>query len=100
MLITTSASPPATIVLDFGKEVDGTPFAKVSAWQAAGGSPVTLRVATSEALPFLFNTAAGLYQHTDSRPNVFPLDTNMNAIRLGVVPADKVQGILAYFKAR
>ncbi|MFC4063559.1 alpha-L-rhamnosidase-related protein [Actinoplanes subglobosus] len=48
----------------------------------------------------LFNTAAGLYQHTNSRPNVFPLDANMNAIRLGVAPADRVQGILAYFKAR
>ena len=33
--------------------------------------------------------AAGLYQHTDTRPTVFPLDANMNAIRLGVAPADK-----------
>jgi hypothetical protein len=48
----------------------------------------------------LFNTSAGLYQHTNSRPNVFPLDANMNAVRLGVAPADKVQGILGYFKAR
>ena len=48
----------------------------------------------------LWNATAGLYQHTDSRPNVFPLDANMNAIRLGVAPADKVPGILAYFKDR
>jgi hypothetical protein len=48
----------------------------------------------------LFNAEAGLYQHTDTRPNVFPLDANMNAIRLGVAPADKVQHILTYFKDR
>ncbi|MFI5894528.1 alpha-L-rhamnosidase C-terminal domain-containing protein [Actinoplanes sp. NPDC051513] len=48
----------------------------------------------------LFNTSAGLYQHTNSRPNVFPLDANVNAIRLGVAPADKIAGILSYFKAR
>ncbi|WP_344505356.1 alpha-L-rhamnosidase C-terminal domain-containing protein [Dactylosporangium maewongense] len=48
----------------------------------------------------LFNQDAGLYQHTDTRPSVFPLDANMNAIRLGVAPADKVQHILTYFKDR
>jgi hypothetical protein len=48
----------------------------------------------------LFNATAGLYQHTDTRPNVFPLDANMNAIRLGVAPANRVQGILTYFKDR
>jgi hypothetical protein len=48
----------------------------------------------------LFNSAAGLYQHTDTRPNVFPLDANMNAIRLGVVSEDKIQPILTYFKDR
>nr|BFE74046.1 hypothetical protein GCM10020092_073470 [Actinoplanes digitatis] len=48
----------------------------------------------------LFNASAGLYQHTNSRPNVFPLDANMNAVRLGVAPADRVSGILSYFRAR
>ncbi len=47
----------------------------------------------------LFNEAAGLYQHTDSRPDVFPLDANMNAVKNGVAPPDKVQYILDYFKA-
>jgi hypothetical protein len=31
----------------------------------------------------LFNAEAGLYQHTETRPGVFPLDANMNAVRLG-----------------
>jgi hypothetical protein len=48
----------------------------------------------------LFNASAGLYQHTDTRPNVFPLDANVNAVRLGVAPADRVAGILAFFQAR
>jgi hypothetical protein len=47
----------------------------------------------------LFNVAAGLYQHTDSRPDVFPLDANMNAIRLGVAPAESVKPILDFFQA-
>ncbi len=47
----------------------------------------------------LFNEEAGLYQHTDSRPDVFPLDANMNAVKTGVAPPDKVQYILDYFKA-
>jgi len=47
----------------------------------------------------LFNRAAGLYQHTDSRPDVFPLDANMNAVRLGIAPEDRVQHILDYFRA-
>jgi hypothetical protein len=47
----------------------------------------------------LWNAAAGLYQQTDTVPNIFPLDANMNAIRLGVAPADKVASILAYFKS-
>jgi hypothetical protein len=46
----------------------------------------------------LWNATAGLYQHTNSRPNIYPLDANMNAIRLGVAPANKVAGILTYFK--
>ncbi|WP_062431628.1 alpha-L-rhamnosidase C-terminal domain-containing protein [Herbidospora daliensis] len=48
----------------------------------------------------LWNAGAGLYKHTYTRPNVFPLDANMNAIRLGVAPAGSVQGILTYFKNR
>ncbi|AWS43727.1 alpha-L-rhamnosidase C-terminal domain-containing protein [Streptosporangium sp. 'caverna'] len=48
----------------------------------------------------LWNAGAGLYQHTNTRPNVFPLDANMNAIRLGVAPADSVQSILTYFRTR
>jgi hypothetical protein len=47
----------------------------------------------------LFNSQAGLYQHTDSRPGVFPLDANMNAVKLGVAPAEQVQHILDYFRA-
>ncbi|RAO32634.1 Alpha-L-rhamnosidase [Micromonospora noduli] len=48
----------------------------------------------------LFSTSAGLYVHTNTRTNVYPLDANMNAIRLGVAPADRVPGILSYFKSR
>ncbi|HEU5469856.1 MAG TPA: alpha-L-rhamnosidase C-terminal domain-containing protein [Actinophytocola sp.] len=48
----------------------------------------------------LFNTTAGLYVHTDTRRTVFPLDANVNAIRLGVAPAERVAGILAYFRDR
>ena len=47
----------------------------------------------------LFNTAAGRYVHTNTRTNVFPLDANMNAIRLGVAPADRVAGILSFFRS-
>ncbi len=39
------------------------------------------------------------FPHTDSRPNVFPLDANMNAVKLGVAPDDQVQFILDYFQA-
>jgi hypothetical protein len=48
----------------------------------------------------LFNASAGLYLHTDTRPNVFPLDANVNAVRLGVAPANRVSGILSFFQAR
>jgi hypothetical protein len=47
----------------------------------------------------LFNTDVNLYQHTDSDVDTYPLDANMNAVRLGVAPADQVQHILDYFKA-
>ena len=46
----------------------------------------------------LLNASAGRYQHTNSRPSVFPLDANMNAIRLGVAPANRVAGILSFFR--
>ena len=48
----------------------------------------------------LFNASAGLYVHTNTRTNVFPLDANMNAVRLGVAPADRVASILSFFRAR
>ncbi|HZM75831.1 MAG TPA: carbohydrate-binding protein [Candidatus Limnocylindrales bacterium] len=48
----------------------------------------------------LWNASAGLYVHTNTRTNVFPLDANMNAIRLGVAPAANVPGILTYFRTR
>ncbi len=48
----------------------------------------------------LFNSSAGLYVHTNSRTNIFPLDANMNAVRLGVAPADRVPAILSYFGSR
>jgi hypothetical protein len=46
----------------------------------------------------LFNASAGLYVHTNTRTNVFPLDANMNAVRLGVAPANRVAGILGSFR--
>jgi hypothetical protein len=48
----------------------------------------------------LFSASAGLYVHTNSRRNVFPLDANMNAVRLGVAAPDRVSGILGYFRNR
>jgi hypothetical protein len=44
------------------------------------------------------NASAGRYQHTNSRSSVFPLDANMNAVRLGVAPANRVAGILSVFR--
>jgi len=48
----------------------------------------------------LFNSSAGLYVHTNTRTSVFPLDANMNAVRLGVAPAGQVAGILGFFRDR
>jgi hypothetical protein len=46
--------PAAIVVLDFGKEVGGTPYVNVSgSTPTAPGSSNTLRVSTSEALAFL-----------------------------------------------
>jgi hypothetical protein len=46
----------------------------------------------------LFSSSAGLYVHTNTRTSVFPLDANMNAVRLGVAPPDRVAGILGFFR--
>ncbi len=46
----------------------------------------------------LWNAGAGVYQQTDTVTSIFPLDANVNAIRLGVAPVDKVPSILTYFK--
>ena len=62
VLTTSSTSSPATVVVDFGKEVGGTPFATVS----SSGSE-TLRIATSEALSFLTPTAAASTTTTTAR---------------------------------
>jgi hypothetical protein len=71
------------------------------------GTPARVNEYTSKATALrtaintrLWNASAGLYQHTNSRPNVFPLDANMNAVRLGVAPAERVPGILSYFRTR
>jgi hypothetical protein len=48
----------------------------------------------------LFSASAGVYVHTNTRTNVFPLDANMNAVRLGVAPANRVAGILSFFRTR
>jgi len=48
----------------------------------------------------LFSSSAGLYVHTNTRTTSFPLDANMNAIRLGVAPAERVPGILGFFRER
>jgi hypothetical protein len=75
VLTTSSTGSPATVVLDFGKEVGGTPFANVSAWRPAGsGSSVTLRVATSEALPFLTANSAGVYNNDNGSPITFSVN--------------------------
>jgi hypothetical protein len=46
--------PPAIVVLDYGKEVGGTPYLGVGASvPAAPGTTNTVRISTSEALTFL-----------------------------------------------
>lgn len=47
----------------------------------------------------LFDVTNGLYVRSSLDRARFPLDANMNAIRLGVAPADQVQNILDYFQA-
>jgi hypothetical protein len=78
------------------------------AWlEARIGTPARVTEYTNKATALrnainarLFNTGAALYMHTSARPGVFPLDANMNAIRLGVAPADRIPGILTYFRNR
>jgi hypothetical protein len=85
VLTTTSASSPATVILDFGKEVGGTPFANVSAWRATTGSSVTLRIATSEALPYL-TASGGVYNNDNGSPVTFSVNgarTYTGALRGG-----------------
>src|SRR3954471_17509898 len=48
---------PSAIVLDFGNEVGGTPYIVVSSSTAASA---TVRISTSEALPFL-TTSSGAF---------------------------------------
>jgi hypothetical protein len=74
VLTTTSASAPATVILDFGREVGGTPFATVSAWSApGGGSSATLRITTSEALPYL-TASNGVYNNDNGSPVTFAVN--------------------------
>jgi hypothetical protein len=56
----------------------------------------------------LFDPVVGLYVHSSDDPgdntpddlNTYPLDGNMNAIRMDIAPADQVQGILDFFQER
>src|SRR5947207_3049994 len=54
VLAVAPGGPSAIVVLDFGKEVGGTPYVNVSgSTPTAPGTSTTLRVSTSEALTFL-----------------------------------------------
>src|ERR1043165_2177633 len=68
---------PAAIVLDFGKEVGGTPFIVVSSSTAASA---TVRISTSEALSFL-TTGSGAFTND-----------NGSQINFTVVPAQRYTG--------
>ena len=48
----------------------------------------------------LLNAAPDCTSTPTPAPNVFPLDANMNAIRLGVPRPPRCQGILTYFRDR
>src|SRR4051812_46051379 len=65
VLTTSATSSPATVILDFGKEVGGTPFITVSSSATA-----TVRVATSEALPYL-TASNGIYNNDNGSPVTF-----------------------------
>ncbi len=82
VLTTSATNSPATVILDFGKEVGGTPFATVSAFS---GSSVTLRIATSEALPYL-TASNGVYNNDNGSPVTFAVNgarTYTGALRGG-----------------
>ncbi|HEY0991078.1 MAG TPA: hypothetical protein VGD80_28695, partial [Kofleriaceae bacterium] len=57
---------PAAIVLDFGKEVGGTPYIVVSSSTA---SSATVRISTSEALPFLTTSSGAFTNDNGSQIN-------------------------------
>ena len=63
-LTTTSTASPAAVVLDFGKEVGGTPYVTVS-----GSTPSsnTVRISTSEALQFLTNSSGAFVNDNGSQ---------------------------------
>jgi hypothetical protein len=48
----------------------------------------------------LWSSSANLYVRSNNDTSRYPLDANMNAIRLGVAPANQVAGILSYFRNR
>jgi hypothetical protein len=48
----------------------------------------------------LFNTSVGVYVRSNTDTARYPLDANMNAVRLGVAPPERVAGILSYFRNR
>jgi hypothetical protein len=62
-----SGGQPAAIVLDFGREVGGTPYITVSA--ASSGSK-TVRISTSEALQFLTNSGGAFVNDSGSQINL------------------------------
>ena len=62
-----SGGQPAAIVLDFGKEVGGTPYVTVS---ASTPSSNTVRISTSEALQFLTNSSGAFVNDNGSQINL------------------------------
>jgi hypothetical protein len=48
----------------------------------------------------LWNSSVGVYNRINTDTTHYPLDANMNAVRLGVAPANNVPGILSYFRNR
>jgi hypothetical protein len=48
----------------------------------------------------LWNSSVGVYNRINTDTARYPLDANMNAVRLGVAPAGNVAGILTYFRNR
>src|SRR5689334_5171855 len=67
VLTTTSTNSPAAVVLDFGKEVGGTPFITVSSSTPASN---TVRISTSEALRFLTTSSGAFTNDNGSQINL------------------------------